>query len=117
MSREGGPRARVPPQLSHGSDTKSSFSAATLSVPALHAYREDRGTGIRVECENGNVDVNAKRKSKGNESDALEALNAAMRLKGRGPKLIRRSMEAELEAKAKKRRSSETAASSGWKRG
>ncbi len=49
--------------------------------------------------------------------DQLDALNASRRVRGNAPELIRRTMEAQLENKAKRRRSRETAASSNWKRG
>ncbi len=56
--------------------------------------------------------------TRGAEDEALDTLNAEIRAKGRrAPNSIRRSIEAEIESKAKKRRSGEAPASSGLKRG
>jgi len=48
--------------------------------------------------------------------DQLDALNARMRRKRNSADAIRRSMEGQIEAKAKRRRSKEVEASAGWKK-
>ncbi len=50
------------------------------------------------------------------DADKLDALNAQLRGQRQGPDLIRRRIEAEIDAKARRRRSREAAASSAWKR-
>jgi hypothetical protein len=50
------------------------------------------------------------------ETEALDSLNASMHSKRDMPQLIRRSIEADIEAKARKKRSREVPASSGFKR-
>ena len=50
------------------------------------------------------------------EAEQLDALNASMRSKRNAPELIRRAMEANIEAKARKKRSQEVPASAGFKK-
>jgi len=50
-------------------------------------------------------------KSATSDQDKLESLNAQTRARRNPPMAIRRSMEAEIEAKAKRRRQGERAAS------
>jgi hypothetical protein len=50
------------------------------------------------------------------EADELDSLNASLRSRSSSRKSIRRLIEADIEAKAKKRRASESKTSSGWKK-
>ncbi len=50
------------------------------------------------------------------EQEQLDALNARRRSKGNAPEVIRRTIEAQVESKARKRRTQEAPASSAWKR-
>jgi len=50
------------------------------------------------------------------EQQKLDSLNARMRIPRKDPKSIRRLIEASIEAKAKRRRGRETAASAAWKK-
>jgi hypothetical protein len=53
--------------------------------------------------------------SEASVAEQLDTLNAKTRAARNPPNALRRTMEARIEAKAKRRRSRETAASSGWK--
>jgi hypothetical protein len=50
------------------------------------------------------------------ETEELDSLNASLRSKRDAAQLIRRAMEAEIEAGARKQRSREAPASTGFKR-
>ena len=50
------------------------------------------------------------------ETEALDSLNSSIHSKRDTPQLIRRSIEADIEAKARKKRSREVPASAGFKR-
>jgi hypothetical protein len=53
-------------------------------------------------------------RNKGDAAEALDSLNADLRRKS-NTQVIRQSMEADLEKKSKRRRTSQAPASSGWK--
>jgi hypothetical protein len=55
-------------------------------------------------------------KTSSNHQEELDSLNASMRSKRDAPQLIRRAIEADIEAKARKKRSREVPASAGFKR-
>jgi hypothetical protein len=48
-------------------------------------------------------------------AEELDTLNAKVRAARSGPNVLRRTMESRIEAKAKRRRSSEGAAYSNWR--
>lgn len=54
--------------------------------------------------------------TKGTPEETLDALNARVIGRSNSSDLIRRAVEAQLEAKTKKRRKREAPASSNWKR-
>ena len=54
--------------------------------------------------------------SKHQESDDLDSLNASMRSQRDSPQQIRRVIEANIEAKARKKRSREVPASAGFRK-
>lgn len=56
--------------------------------------------------------IRLEKSTAGNEAEALDTLNARMRRKSN----TRRLIEADIEAKAKKRRSEQAPASAGWKK-
>jgi len=58
----------------------------------------------------------AKDLRKQSPAEKLDSLNARLRNRSNSPETIRRSVEAQIEAKTRKRRKQETPASSGWKR-
>lgn len=55
--------------------------------------------------------------AEGSDQEKLESLNAQTRARRNVPQAIRRSMEAEIEAKAKRRRQGERAASAAARKG
>jgi hypothetical protein len=59
----------------------------------------------------------ALNKSAASDHDELESLNAQTRARRNPPMAIRRSMEAQIEAKAKRRRQGELAAAAAARKG
>jgi hypothetical protein len=51
-----------------------------------------------------------------NPAEALDTLNAQLRRKSNASEVIRRSVEADLERKSKRRRTNQAPGSSAWKR-
>src|SRR5262249_10035332 len=54
--------------------------------------------------------------NRAHQSEQLDSSNASVRSKRNGPQMIRRAIEADIESKARKKRSREVPASAGFKR-